>query len=229
MAQRSSIIEAVKIILDENEKVFGTLDLGGEISDPDQLETDTLIGGLIARAIDAVCRIAPLDYLAGAFTQAEATVLNWQDYDDYCSMATLPESFTRVVYVRLGGWKRGVAQFIAEDDPLYAEFFSQFSGVRPTKLYPGAAIVTSETPGRLDVVCCPRGTATDGLVYYVPAAETGDDVTEYAIADKCYDAVLYYIAHLYYLTLGDSSRSDMMLQECYRRLDLQDKKEGDVA
>ncbi len=229
MATRSRIIEDVKIILDENEKVYGSLDLDGSISDPDQLETDTLISRLIPVAIDAVSRVASLDYLSGSFTKAGADVLQWEDYDEYCMKAVLPEQFVRVGYVRLGGWKRGVTTLLSEDDPLYAEFFSPFAGVRPTRIYPAAALVMSESGSGFDVVVCPKGDAKDGSVLYVGAADTGDEVEEYGISDKCYWAVMYYIAHLYYVTLGEKQRSDMMEAECYRRLDLETEKEkGDV-
>lgn len=227
---KSKIIEDVKIILDENERTYGSLDIGGDIPDADQLETDRLIGRLIHVAIDAVNKIAPLDYLAGAFTKADSAVLNWEVMNMYCQKAVLPGNFTRLVYVRLPGWQRGTSDFHEENDQLYAQFFSKYAGVRPTALYPAAAVIVGEEPGTLEVVCCPRQSGEgDGKVMYVATAESGDDVESYAISDKCYWAVVYYVAHLYYVTLNESGRAALMETEAYRRLDLErETKEGDV-
>ena len=228
---KSKVIEDVKIILDENERTLGSLDIGGDIPDADQLETDRLIGRLIHVAIDSVNKVAPLDYLAGAFTQADSAVLNWEEMGPYCQKAVLPADFTRLVYVRLPGWHRGTSEFHQENDPLYAEFFSRYAGVRPTTLYPAAAIVVGEEPGTLEVVCCPKQRAQgDGRVMYVASADTGDDVESYAISDKCYWAVVYYVAHLYYVTLGESGRAALMETEAYRRLDIgQQTEKGDAG
>ena len=228
---KSKIIEDVKIILDENERTLGSLDIGGDIPDADQLETDRLIGRLIHVAIDAVNKIAPLDYLAGAFTKADSAVLNWEVMNMYCQKAVLPGNCTRLVYVRLPGWQRGTSDFHEENDPLYAQFFSKYAGVRPTALYPAAAVIVGEEPGTLEVVCCPRQSAEgEGKVMYVATAEAGDDVESYDISDKCYWAVVYYVAHLYYVSLNESGRASLMETEAYRRLDIERQtKEGDVG
>jgi len=218
--EKSKIIEDVKVILDENEHVFGTLDVEGNISDPDQLQTDTIIARLIDTAIDAVNQVAPLGMLSDIAVQAKE--LEWVDFNAYCSRAEMPSDFLRIAYLKLKDWRRGTTEFLDEDDELYAEFFAEQAGVRPTRIWPAAAIVTSDTESHLDVVGCPRSSGEGVKMRYIRKSEENDG--DYTIASQCYWATIYMIAKLYYVTLGEKERASMMEEEVAQRLGLKAEK-----
>lgn len=229
MASISEIIRKVKVILDENENITnGFLAANNTIEDPDQLQTDDIIRTLIPIAVDKVHKAASIDMLDDVITTLGSSSgsggsLYWSSFDKYCSKANLPSDFIKIAYVKLSGWKRGAVDVLDEISPKYAEFFSDLAGVRPSTIYPAVAVVSGDRG--LEVVACPRTSESGGyggvIRYVAKANESGDSIN---VASKCYNALLYCIAYLYYVTINEKQRAEMMAKECVELLNISQQK-----
>jgi len=227
----SDIVREVKIVLDENDDSAPLLVSG----DVNQLKTDEIIEHLIAAAIDRIVAQSSLDKVIGMAVDEEGENLDWDPVsDEYCVSAVLPENMARLVYVRLKSWKRGVSDIINDTDDKYLEYRSDFAGIRPDVLSPGVATMPG-IGGRIVIECYPKGDTDGAIIKYIPLAESGyynedgtlAELDEYgnpitaegavsdgwAITDQIERAVVYMVANLYYVTLGDGNRAELMASQ----------------
>ena len=227
------IVTEVKIILDENDSSEPLL-MSGDIK---QLKTDELIEHLIGTAIDRIVAQAPLSMLVNMAVDANPSDLNWDKTDPYCVKSVMPTNMARLMYVRLKSWQRGVVDIINDTDDKYLEYRSDFAGIRPDTLDPGVALRPG-FGGNVEIECYPSGDTDMAMIKYIPVAEemdsdaeqqpgadapgtgagwpdgetsgTGADGKGFVVTSQIKRAVLYMVANLYYVSLGEANRAELM-------------------
>lgn len=220
---KDRLLRDVRVVISENEYLEPLIAEGDQMA----LERDTLLETLVTVAIDKVHSMAPLEMLSDVTNKAEG--LEWKVTESGSKIAELPEDFMRLTYVRAREWKKGVLEFVNEESATYMRFSSAQAGVRPTIYNPAAAMVKSSfagEDGKLGnyIEVCPGG--ADILVSYIPKCEEntdgeggagdGQDAGNGAgliVADECYWCVVYTIANLYFVSVNDNARAEMMAKE----------------
>lgn len=201
----------VRKILAENENISDMLD-DASIDDNIVFERDEIIENLVCKAIDRVHLYAPHNLLSGASVSATTTE-NWIDSDDYCKMLNLPDDFLRLVFVRLSSWRVPVYTTTEVETDEYNQARSPFNIMRPSPRHPMVAIVS--TDNGLTLEAYPKPNISNGGTnncYIVTKAEV-DGNNEVIIADNCYNAVIYTIANLYYVSINENDKAKSTAEE----------------
>ena len=212
----TDIKKAVRIILDENENVDNLL----TVQDVDTLQTDAIIEQMIAVAIDMVYASVPLSMIADATSLLNSTTNTWDNTDPYCSKLKLDENVMKVVSVRGNTWTKNVSSFIYDYQDEYLELRSAYPGVRASNDRPRAAIVYDLATGKNVIEAYPQFTSGYARGILKASASNGN----YNMASSCYSAILYVIAHLYYVTLNEPKRAEMMEAEAIKLLGVESLK-----
>lgn len=234
MASLSKIKQDVRVILYRNEGYDPLTDVEG-MENIDNLKVEELVDTLIGVAVDKVYALAPawmLGEIASTIDTGDGDEaggsIGWNDdEDEYASIAVAPNDMLRIVMVKLPKWKKPVTDMTSFDDALYAEYRSEFEGVRPTTLYPAVAVGPNWNGDGVRIEAYPKGASQEGSakpsVRYIRKFDAAQDIAgdEVNLAGRVYYSVLYYIASLFYVSLGDKTRADMMEAEAIKLLNYQ--------
>jgi len=246
-----NIIKQVRVIVDENEDTSALLvatdgddDL---LPDNDALQTEEISKAMVLQAIDRVHYMAPVLILNGAVMDLKDYKLKegskddrkWNRYE-LVQRLTLPDDVLRVTRVKLDNWCMAVTQMVEEGSGLYSTMFSRFGAVRPSTLRPMVGIAVG-MEGGADLVAAPvnvpilpkyfdkvmegydeMNSVRKGEVSVVLRAKDGG-----YMADRCEKAVVYMVANLYYISIGEYQRASAMAQEVAELLGLDVKQVND--
>lgn len=222
MAKRNynsdEIVRAVKIIIDENEESAG---LAG-IRDTDQLQTDIILHSLIPHALNRLAEVAPEDVLADMTVLLDegASSLHPLGNKGYGKYVIAPDDMLRVVSVYCNDWEQPVREFLTGTEEAYYMQRSPFAGVRGSVYDPVVAVVNNPVgPGtRVELYT----TGEDRLyMVYLPDFTAGEgDVSDWDLTGRIYGALLYMIASLYFITIDENDRAEVMAREAAEQLGL---------
>ena len=218
-----SIKRAVRVMLDENEDMTPLLGgTDGSMVDNDALQTDQITEDMVLQAVDRVHSMAPAEMLADVTETAQVV---WETFA-LTQRCKLPVDNLRLMYVKLDGWLRGVDAFVPEGTALYSTMFSRFMAVRPTPEHPMVGIAQGMAGG-VEIVAAPVvRPAADAAGKVADAAGTVAGVVRYirmaaksrTVSERCYHAVLWMVANLYYTVTGNNDRAASAAREVAEEL-----------
>ena len=198
----SSIVEKVRIALDENQVNTSLV-----ASDNDTLSLNAIIEQKIAHAARQITERAPSHLLDGGV--AFANSLTWPSAATGIGYGytALPEDFMRLVIFQMSDWARPVLNTINDTDPEYYLQRSKFTGIRGGTDKPVCATTTYPTGKVMEFYSCSGGeNVTVRVAKYlpIPAVKTDDTVQVYDLCPKLFDAIIYQTAGLVAATYKDS-------------------------
>lgn len=218
-----AIVRAVKVIIDENES---SEPLIAEM-DTDQLQTDELIRSLISHALNRICMSAPNELISDMAVSYEASLMDGAlqalGNRGYGKYVVAPKDAIRLVSVYAADWEQPVREFITADDARYQLQRSRIAGVRGTIYDPVVAYVNNpmENGSRIELYTTEEDKAN---VMYIPSFTDGDgeesEDASFSLTSRIYSALLYAIANLYFVSIGESGRAEMMAGEVNHLLGL---------
>lgn len=199
-----TIIKDVEICMDEiadNDAEFDT-------NDQDDTERSTIIKSKISEAMRFVYAHADASLLEPDETYSAVTVTSG------VPTLTLPDNYLRLVYARYPSWSRYLGQedIIMWNDKDYSRLKDTYAGA--SKERPEIAMGWNGKKRTLELY--PEVSGEYPTIGIMTEPEVTGDLTpsdELSIPDKCYRAVIYYIAGLTYVTYADQVRSSMMFEQ----------------
>lgn len=197
--QINRIIEDVRISLDLNK----TSELLTSIADDETLSINEIIRSKIVEAVKRVHIVAPAHLLDQGYKFGDFVDI----HEDGSGSTILPEDFMRLVVFEMSDWERPCLHALSTDDPLYAQQFSKFKGIRGNFQNP-LCFISIQTGGRvLEFYSSQSGDANVKRAVYQPYPKI-DELDGIDICERCYDAVLHTISSMVSATLGDTERSN---------------------
>ena len=197
----SSIVEKVRIALDENQVNTSLV-----ASDNDTLSLNAIIEQKIAHAARQITERAPSHLLDGGV--AFATSLTWKETTGIgYGWTVLPENFMRLVIFQMSDWARPVLNPIKDTDPEYFLQKSNFKGIKGSTAKPVCAITTYETGKVMEFYSCGAGlgvTVKTARYLAYPEAKISNEVLVYDLCPKLFDPIIYQTAGLVAMTYKDA-------------------------
>lgn len=176
-----------------------------EIGDVETLSYDAIIESKIVEAVKRVHSEAPVHLLDGGNNFGDA--IYWED--KACGWVLLPDDFMRLVVFEMDDWDRAVFSAPMADSPEYVSMRSRFKGLRGTSERP-QCFISFRPEGRvLEFYSCKNDDATVSRAVYIPFP-TLDEYGAVSICERCYDAVVYTIASLVSIVLGDKETGTVL-------------------
>ncbi|WP_278815004.1 hypothetical protein [Leyella stercorea] len=208
--QVDNIVRDVRIVIDENAS-SAPLILDG---DSDTLTLDEIIKSKIVDAVKKVEMDAPTRLLESGFNiegigywkegNTGNEVLNrntvyWEN--DLSGWMILPEDFMRLLVFRMSDWEKSVYTPIGITDEAYNLQSCPFTGIRGNTEKPVCAIVLRSVGLTLEFYSCTSKDATVEQAVYLPIPVIKNNGIY--ICKKCYSSIVYYIAALTELSIGN--------------------------
>lgn len=199
------IKQDVRIAIDQN-KTSTSLITAGDI---DTLSLEDIIDSKLLTAVRYVETNAPVQLLDAGVTFANQTLT--KDGKLNSGSIELPDDYMRLRTFKMSDWSRTVTTAILETDPLYALQRSKISGVRGNTERPVVALAMGANGLTLEYYTS-KGTISTAT--YIPLPKIEKNATsnkdEIDIANKLYDAVIYYTAFLVASTVGDKELATIL-------------------
>lgn len=202
------IIRDVRIVLDLD-KSNNSLIL---IHDTDALSINDIITSKITDAVKRIHITAPAYLLDGGHNLSNS--VHWKDgvgSELQSSPGTgwiqLPEDFMRLICFSMSDWSTIVYNAISTDDPLYKKQSSRFKGIKGNPQKPVCIIAVYPTGRVLEFYSCKNNNATVTMGVYIPYPKI-DMYGSIEICERCYTAVIYTIAMLVSITLGENEKGN---------------------
>lgn len=225
----SDLVKEIRVAIDSNLES----DQLATIGDMDQLALEEIIGSKIAEAARIVVLNAPSYLLDGAATipvapaSSRASALSDDEEDDddtgdgepkdpsiewktTAGRISLPGDFLRLVSFKMSDWSYAVSEAISQTDPMYAQQFSRYGGLRGCPQRPVVAIVPRGTGLVLEFFSCKGGetaTVDHALYIQIPSVENG----QIKLCEKLHDATVYYAAYLTAISTGEATLAEALL------------------
>ena len=199
--QIDKIMQDVRVCLDQNTTSGSLVDSG----DIDTLSLDEIIKSKILEAVERVHLNAPSYLLEGGHNFGDA--IYWRELES--GWVLLPQDFLRLVVFEMSDWERAVYTAISTDDPDYEKQRSRFKGVRGTAQKPVCAIAIRPEGRVLEFYSCKSTDAQVSRAMYIPYPEI-DEYGGVDISERCYKAVVYTVASLTLITLGEAEKGNML-------------------
>lgn len=201
--QIEDIVRDVRIAIDENARSASLIVEG----DLDTLTLDEIIKSKIADSVKRVEMNAPVHLLDSGLNFGDDGVY-WNA--NLSGWIILPDDFMRMLVFRMSDWQRSVYDTIDVSDELYALQSSPFKGIRGNPDKPVCAITLRPEGKVLEFYSCNSKEATVQQAVYlsVPRIEDGG----IHICEKCYSAVVYYVAALTEQTVGNADAAKLFLE-----------------
>lgn len=200
----TDIVTSVKVALDENRNSASLIEEG----DIDTLAMEDIIKSKIEDAVRTITLHAPHHLLEGGKTFGEN--ISWESSVGYGrGYIYLPKDFLRLVCFQMSDWSYPIFAPITTDDPLYQRQFSRFPGIKGNPQHPVVALTPNREDLGLEFFSCTAG--KDVYIkqaLYIPIPKIVDEAIE--ISQKLKPAVVYYIAYLVALTLGEANMATAM-------------------
>lgn len=176
-----------------------------EIGDVDTLSFNDIIRSKIVEAVKRVHSEAPVHLLDGGNNFGDAVY--WDDHE--CGWVLLPEDFMRLVVFEMDDWSRAVFSAPMADTPEYVSMRAGYKGLRGTAERP-QCFVSFRPEGRvLEFYSCKSDSAMVSRAVYLPFPVL-DKYGAIEICERCYDAVVYTIASLVSIILGDKDKGALL-------------------
>lgn len=220
----SDIVRDAKVAMDRNTSSEQLAGWG----DVDTLTLEEILSSKVEEAAREVESVAPRTMLDGeqlgdnvAWLDAVSTERGGSvELGDEMSLArtagvgagriVLPADFMRLLVFRMSDWDRAVYDAIGSDDPRYALQSSRYGGIRGNPQKPVVAIVNYGDGLALEFYSCKGGQGVKvSEARYVPIPKITDGKIK--ISEKVYTAVVYHVAYLAALTLGDTAMAQAMM------------------
>lgn len=195
------IAKDVRISLDQN-MTSGALE---EIGDVDTLALNDLIRSKIVEAVKRVHSETPPYLLDGGNNFGDS--LHWKDNGS--GWVILPDDFMRLVVFEMDDWATPVFDLHTTDEPEYLKQSSRFKGIRGTAQKPICFISIRPVGRVIEFYSSKSEEAQVSRAVYIPYPEV-DDYDSIDISERCYDAVVYTIAALVLMTLGDTDKASVL-------------------
>lgn len=201
--QINDIVGDVRVAIDENARSASLIAEG----DSDTLTLDEIIRSKIADSVKKVEMNAPVHLLDSGLNFGDDGVY-WNA--NLSGWIILPDDFMRMLVFRMSDWQRSVYDAIDASDELYALQSSPFKGIRGNPDKPVCAITLRSEGKVLEFYSCDSKEATVEQAVYlsVPKIEDGG----IHICEKCYSAIVYYIAALTEQTVGNADAAKLFLE-----------------
>lgn len=199
--QLQQIEKDVRCLMDENEVSTQLLVFG----DTDTLEFNNAIRSRVCEAVKYVHSLAPYFMIDDGPSFCDN--ISWEDRHGF---TMLPDDFMRLVVFEMSDWERCVTTLHDMNSSLYAMQRSKYRGLRGSPQKP-LCFKSIKDGGRvMEFYSCKDHSATVNRAVYLPypSIDKNDGVE---ICPKCYDAFLYYLCGLVFLTYGDSARADIFM------------------
>ena len=197
------IAKDVRVTLDQNISSAAL----EEIGDVDTLALNEIIKSKIAEAVKRIHSEAPPYLLDGGYNFGDAVY--WQEHES--GWVLLPEDFMRFVVFQMEDWAKPVFHAIDTDDVEYEKQHSRFKGIRGTAQRP-VCFISIRPEGRvLEFYSCKSEEAKVSRAVYLPYPKV-DEYEAIEICERCYDAVVYTIAALVLITIGELEKSKILTE-----------------
>lgn len=199
-----NVIKDVRKTLDENEineQLIG-------FSDINTLMMDEIISNKIVDAVSSVEKSAPIHLLDSG--EAFGKNIGWkQGVGIGMGYTILPDDFMRLLTFRMTDWGRTVNEVITEDSPLYVMQSSRYPGIRGGPQKPVCALVLYPVGHVLEFYSCVMGeNVTVRMARYLPYPSVKNGMI--TICEKCYRAVIYYLAGLVRSAYGEREQAELL-------------------
>lgn len=216
LVAESTIINDVRVAMDENTAITAFTDSDGTVIDTDTLEMEEIIKSKIADGVNAVRKAAPLSMLdLTRKASGEDWPVKWIDEDKCIGEVDIPEDYLRLVMFKMSDWVHAATTPIAADTALYHQQFSEWKGVRGNPSRPNIAIAADTATGK-DVIqffSSDSTEATAELTYIKRCNGANEpDGTEYDIEKPIYRAVVLKIASLVAATYTNGDLMNLLNQ-----------------
>lgn len=204
---QSTILSAVKAVIDENLSAPAADALSGTLSDAlsDDLEQTSMNDVILADVPDAVAMVekaAPIWMVEGV--DISSSPITWHEIGKrnpdlaWWGSIAMPADFMRLLLFEMSDWDYPVSDPITDQDARYARQRSPFRGVRGNPNRPVVALHNS----RIEFYCCLSKEATITSAQYAPWPKWTD--TDISIPPRLYRAAIYQTAALTLQQLGMS-------------------------
>lgn len=195
------IMRDVRVCLDQNMTSEQLLQTG----DIDTLSLDDIVRSKILEAVVRVHTVAPTHLLEAGHNFGDA--IFWGDLES--GWVLLPHDFLRLIVFEMSDWERAVFNAITPEAPEYALQRQRVKALRGTAQRPVCALTTRPEGRALEFYSCKSEDAYVHRGQYLPYPvideEGGIDISE-----RCYTAVVYAVASLVSLTLGEADKASAL-------------------
>lgn len=198
----TEIARDVRIAIDQN-SMSDQLIINNDIN---TLSLEELVRSKIVEAVHRVETIAPVNRLDVGVDFSDAGVY-WDNLES--GRLILPDDFMRLIAFRMSDWERTVYMAISVDDPLYEKQSSRFKGIRGNTQRPICAIVNGAEGKLLEFYSCNSTDAYIARANYIPYP-TVDLDGGIEICERCYEAVVYTVAALVLITVGETEKASVL-------------------
>lgn len=195
------IMRDVRVCLDQNMTSEQLLQTG----DIDTLSLDDIVRSKILEAVVRVHTVAPTHLLEAGHNFGDA--IFWGDLES--GWVLLPRDFLRLIVFEMSDWERAVFNAITPEAPEYALQRQRVKALRGTAQRPVCVLTTRPEGRALEFYSCKSEDAYVRRGQYLPYPvideEGGIDISE-----RCYTAVVYAVASLVSLTLGEADKASAL-------------------
>lgn len=175
------------------------------VNDTETLSLDAIIASKIVEAVERVHITAPVLLLEGSLSLPDD--IYWEDGNDGVGWVQLPADFMRLVCFKMSDWNTIVRKAIGTDNPIYSRQRSRFKGVRGNPQKPVCVVAVRPAGRVLEFYSCKDNNATMNIGEYIPYPKI-DEYGTIEICEPCYQAVIYTIAMLVSITLGENEKGN---------------------
>lgn len=201
----TTIARDVRIAIDQN--MQSTMLEG--FSDVDTLALNDIIQSKVVEAVARVHNSAPAVLLSPKDITSSSPMIKTEPVatGEKLYYMVLPSDFMRFVALRMSDWSRTLYEAIDIDDAKYLHQSSRFAGIRGCAQKPVAALVPGGDGLHLELYPHTTGGTVKLFLYMpYPKIENGS----IAISERCYQAVVYTIAYMVLLTIGNAEQSNAL-------------------
>ncbi|MBD5414848.1 MAG: hypothetical protein HDR46_01030 [Bacteroides sp.] len=199
----TEITRDVRIAIDQNmtsEQLIVTEDI-------ETLSLEDIIRSKIVEAVRRVETTAPAYLLEEGHNFGDA--IFWNDLES--GWVLLPHDFMRLIEFEMSDWERAVFTAISPTDSAYALQRQRIKALRGTAQKP-VCVISSRPEGKvLEFYSCKSTAAYVRRAQYLPYPEI-DRNGGIDICERCYTAVIYAIASLVLITLGESEKASALAE-----------------
>ena len=202
VVQLDRLMRDVRVALDHNMNSTPLADLG----DVDTLSLDDIIRSKVLEGVEQVHKAAPYHLLETGHNFGDAVY--WGELES--GWVLLPSDFMRLVVFEMDDWERAVYSAISVDDQEYEQQRSRYKGIRGTSQKPICAIATRPEGRVLEFYSCKSTDAQVSRAVYIPYPKIVDDSVD--VSERCYQAVVYTVAGLTLVALGEVEQSKSLFE-----------------
>jgi hypothetical protein len=204
--QLENIKQDVRVCMDEN-RTDDSLIIGG---DEETIDLDAIIESKVLEAVRRVHSEAPYYFLEQGHNFTSSGIF-WNGTNDTSGWLLLPNDFLRMVVFEMSDWERPAYNALTVDDPDYAKQRSRIKGIRGSVQRPVVAVAVRPEGKVLEFYSCNSRNATISKAVYIPMPEF-DVMNSVEICERCYQAVVYTVAALTLVSMGETEKANAFFE-----------------